>query len=457
MPYTRCLVVAILALLAACGGSSDPASSPSAGISDVGSLTVILDTRAGDDAWVQFQLAGVTLERPGGEQTANLLRESRMLTFGDPSGEAAGVRLDWAPLGSYDALHLVLVPGSGVVVDASGNRLTVTSPVDIRIPITDGFEHSPISANWLLVGHDIPPLRILGATATWFPRMSARLDGAEVSLDPLAVPVVRGDEIAVTATLAQDSTLMVDPSPSCVYRDEDGTTYPSRDDFLAALDVTDDLCVVGDLERKGILDADIICRKPGNGESRLIGRVVGIDSANQRFKFQIQAVNPFGRGVELPPAREVWVRTDHARIQAPNGTNLPFGVLAFGDLAKVRWSSIEEVPNGLDVVDATEVVIPGGNSGQHQPLWQARVVGVDLTLGFLEIEPRNQPIRLLGIAVPAATVLVVNGTRIERQGPGGRQLITLAEVQPGVDRVWVRGVVVGPATIEASRVRVKEE
>ena len=180
MLYLRYLVVAVSILLAGCSGSGGDVSTSSVATSDAGSLTVIVDTRADEDAWVQFQVAGVTLERADGLQTANLLRESQILTVGDPSGEPAGLRFAWAPVGRYEAMHLMLVPGSGVALDAAGNSLMVTSPLDIRIPITDGFEHSPTSASWLLVGHDVAPLTILGAAATWFPRMSARLEGAQV-------------------------------------------------------------------------------------------------------------------------------------------------------------------------------------------------------------------------------------------------------------------------------------
>jgi hypothetical protein len=65
--------------------------------------------------------------------------------------------------------------------------------------------------------------------------------------------------------------------------------------------------------------------------------------------------------------------------------------------------------------------------------------------------------------VAEAIVLVGPETSIERKGPNGgpNQVetgpITLAEVQPGVDRIWWRGEVVGPATVAGDRVRVREE
>ncbi|MGK0265076.1 MAG: hypothetical protein ACI8UD_003739, partial [Planctomycetota bacterium] len=115
---------------------------------------------------------------------------------------------------------------------------------------------------------------------------------------------------------------------------------------------------------------------------------------------------------------------------------------------------------GLEVYRATEVEVPGGNSAHPRPQWQARVMSVDLVNNSFVIEPRNgKPIRINGQAVSQATVLVDVNTVIERRSAqgSGSQVISLSELQVGDDRVWIRGITTGPATIEASRVRVREE
>lgn len=457
MRYLICL--AVLLSFVACGGSGSNAPASTIGASDLGTVTLVIDTRADSDAIVQFQIAGVTLEAAGGVQTGNLLREARIVTMGDPSGEAAGLELGLAPAGTYLALHLIIAPGSGVMMDQNGDTLPVSAPVDVRVPISDGLDHSMVSSSWLLIGHDAPPLVSNGSNADWTPQMSARVDGAEVTLDGLALPLLRGRELAVTARLAGDRPLRLDATAACVYRDENGATYPTRQAFLNNMTMTDDLCVVGNLNRKGRIDADYICRKPGYGDSRLIGRVLALDAANQRFKFRVQAVNPRSLGIQLQAPRVVWVRTENARIEASSGSSLTYAALQVDKLVKVKWNVFEEVTTGgLDVYFATEVAIPGGNSARPDPQWHGRVIGVDVALGQIEIGPRNgAPLRIQGQVVASITITVDGNTLIERQGQGGRQAIGLAEIQPNTDRIWVRGEVVGPALIAASRVRVKDE
>jgi hypothetical protein len=146
--------------------------------------------------------------------------------------------------------------------------------------------------------------------------------------------------------------------------------------------------------------------------------------------------------------------TRNARIEASNGDRLAFADLAVDRLAKVKWSSFAVGAGGLEVYRATEVEVPGGNSAHPRPQWQARVMSVDLVNNSFVIEPRNgKPIRINGQAVSQATVLVDVNTA---QGSGS-QVISLSELQVGDDRVWIRGITTGPATIEASRVRVREE
>ena len=73
-----------LALVACSSGSSN--SNAGVAPDDQAAVLVVVETRAGSDALVQFQLAGATLEGPAGDQTPNLLPESTILTVGDPTG-----------------------------------------------------------------------------------------------------------------------------------------------------------------------------------------------------------------------------------------------------------------------------------------------------------------------------------------------------------------------------------
>ena len=453
-------VLPALLLLAACGSSGGGGTTDVTTENEVGSVILLLDTRAGGDSWVQFQLAGATLEGPGGLQTANLLREARILTVADPSGEPTGVRLARAPVADYQALHLIFVPGSGVARDAAGNNLPVTGPIDVRVPIMEGLQHDGTTPSWLVVGYDNAALTTQGTGATWAPELSGRIDGAELTLSPLTYPVVRDGELHVTASMADDSVLTVREAAQCTYRDEEGNGYASREAFYAALAPEDDVCVSGTVSRTGRIHADIICREPRYAQSRLIGRVLQLDANAQRFRFRVQAVNPRGSGPMLEAPVQIWVDASNASIERPNGSVLTFGDLAVDQLAKVKWNSYATGGDGLLVYQATEVEVPGANSGQHHKQWQARVISVDLANDSFVIEPRNGgSIRVGGQVVSQATVVVDANTSIERRAAqgGGRSMITLSEILPGSDRVWVRGRAAGPQTIAATRVRVREE
>jgi hypothetical protein len=451
-----------LLLLCSCSGDGSPSTPSVNPANERGTLSVIIDTRSGDDAWVQFQLAGAMLEYPGGLRTENLLKEARILTVGDPSGESIGFDLGVAPTAEYSALHLIFTPGTGIVREASGVTRSVTGPTDVRVPIADGLLHERSSVTWLVIGHDAAPLDLQGTVSAWNPQMSARPDQAEVSLGGLAYPQVQATELLATATTVENSVISIDESGQCIYRDEDGTQLPSQSTFYGAVTVQDDLSVRGYLSRRGHLDAIELSRKPSYDEPRLIGRILSIDENNRRFEMRVQAVNQRGSGILLEAMRDVWIDALNARIEAPNNENLIFSILSLDQLVKIKWSSVSlGSTNGLDTYQATDVVVPGPNSNQYQAQWQGVVASIDLVTSTLVIEPRqSNPIRVNGQIVSQATVQVDSGTTLERRPSsinGSREVITLSDIIPGSDRTWVSGIPTGTATIQATRVRVRDE
>ena len=115
MPLRLASLLLLLFASTSCGGGG---GAPAAGAAVTGRVMVIVDTRAGDEALVQFEVAGATLERADGTQTNNLLAAPAVVTFGDPSAAPAGLPLGQAPAGDYVGMHLVLTPSTGVAVTA---------------------------------------------------------------------------------------------------------------------------------------------------------------------------------------------------------------------------------------------------------------------------------------------------------------------------------------------------
>ena len=459
MLRSRLTVLALSSVLFAACGSSGGGAAPDASAEPAGRLVVLIDTRAGHDALVQFVVAGAALERARGGLTEDLLRGSALVVFDDPAGAPAALPLAAAPADTYAALHLVLVPGSGQALEANGSTRVVRGPVDLRIPIPDGLEHGANAPSWLVVGHDEPSLAVAAGELSWSPALSARLGGEPLVVDGLEAPVAGGDGLAVTLRAAADASLHLRWRPDCAFTDEVGTPYAGLGPFLDALTVADRVCVDADVWRDGCADVRRIWRGPRDGNVRLIGRVVDVDPTLPGFTLDVQATNGPGAPSVLAVPERVRVHTADACFARPNGESLTFADLAPGRLAKVYWRSFTTAPGAPRCYTAYRVELPGQGAPAGR-MWQGRVTAVDLVARTIGIEPRNGPAFVVaGQPFPAIRAHVAPGTPIERRGvPGaGAVAIDLADVQPGVDRIWVRGTATNPPTIEASRVRVRAQ
>lgn len=450
-------ILVTLSLAACSGGSSS--SNATAAPDNPAEVVVLVETRAGSDDLVQFQLAGATLEDRTGAQTVNLLAASTMVTVGDPTGEPYGLRLNAPPSGDYAALHLVLVPNSGIVIAPDGTSQAVTSPVDVRIPIADGLQHSQQSASWLVVGHDTAPLSGAPDALTWNPTMTARRDGAIVQLAELRFPVKGEDSIAATAASVDLATIELAASPSCIFENESGLAYSSQAAFLAALSMDDDLIVGGDLRRSGRIEANRMRRSSGSDQARLIGTILTTDAATASFTMEIVATRQNGDQVQLATPETATIRTTSAIIEDSSRTPTNFASLISGQMVKVKWFS-KSVTNGTAEYTAREVELLSSNNTSIQPEWEAMVQSVDLVNQVIVIVPRNDDlIWINGTSVSQADVLVSNNTTIERRANqgGANSLINLDQIQPNTDRIWIRGSVVGTALIAATRLRVRTD
>ncbi len=454
------LLFASLALwsAAACSGSGSGSETTT-----TGAVHVVIDTATGADGLVQFQVTGAVLGDGTGAVTGNLLAAAEVVTFADPSGEASALELRAVPTGNYATLHLVLVPGSGQVLRADGSVTAIAGPVDLAIPIADGLQHDNATNTWLAVGHGLGnAITDTGSGLVWSPALTGRFDGSEHELGDLA-PVLVDGETVVARDPANGGLLRVEFAPDCAFTaEDDGRSAESRGEFLQRVREAGELRVRGDLHRDGRLLARDARRGRGHDGVRFLGRIVTLEPATESFVFRVQAETR--RGGErriLTPPRDVRVLTQNAVIRRPAAQFvLTFADLAVGNLAKVKPFTVTAVPGGLTEIGAREIEVTSGDGVPPQPEWQGRVTGVDLVLKEITVEPRNDdPIVIGGVSVPVATVRVDAQTwleRRERQGPG-RFVIELGDIVPGQDRIWWRGSVVGPATVLARWVRVRED
>lgn len=457
----RALLASSLGLLgfAACSGGGGGNQQPVA-TATTGSVYVVIDTATGNDGVVQFVVGGAVLERSDGTLTGNLLTAAQSVTFADPAGEVVGLPLRAVPTGAYSRLHLMLLPGSGIVQWADGVVLPLTGPLDLDVPIADGLQHDVAADSWLAIGHNTGNTVVAAGTGfVWQPAMAGRLDGSSHWFEGLQPLSTRGGEVLAVWPAAANAVVHVDFAPSCSYTDSGDPTVVSRAEFLGRLGDDDELRIEGELQRDGRVIAAHARAERRNDSPRLIGRITELRPAEQSFVMHVQAQTR--RGERLPIAAfDALVHTAGAAIHRPEAQfGLQFDDLAIGQLAKVRVAVRGTEPGGGVVIDALDIEITGAHCMPLRPEWQGRVTAIDTVLGSITVEPRDVPIVIQGVEVASATVLVDQDTvlwRRDAQGPG-RHLIELSEVAPGQDRIWWRGVVQGPATVLGTWVRVRQE
>jgi len=450
----------VMLLLAACGGGSGGGAVGRAPADERGAVALLFDTRAGDDALVQARVAGVAFEQVDGSIGATVPVDGDALVLGDPSGELDGLHLRAVPPGIYRALHLVLLQNSGVCLGADGLAHPVRLPTAIRVGLPEALQHGADKRNWIVIGHDAPPLRPQPDGLAYEPSMSARTGADEIELSELNDVLPDGAGLRGLVPQLDLATIDVAPDAQCAFEGADGATVADLLTWLADARPDDVVRVRGRLSRDGRMRARYLQRRRKASGPRLIGRVAELDDATLSFEMLVQATNGGGQhAMQAVPAR-IRVLTDGATLRAPNGDARTFSDLVVEGLVKVRWSAREAVAGDLDEYTAREVTIVGGDDDSVTPQWSGLVDGVDLDDGVITVVPRNDdPLVVDGAVVDVLTVTVDDDTAFARkpQGGGPWQPSSLADIVAGQDRIWVRGVVTGPAEVAADRVRVRAD
>lgn len=455
------LLPVLLFGLAACSGGGGGSSS-SATTGAPGSVHVVVDTAAGSDSLVQFQLAAVALERTDGTSTGNLLTSPKLVVLADPTGETDGFTLQNVPSGSYAAVHLLLAPGSGTALASSGSTAGVTSALDLAVPIAESLQHSAAGRSWLVIGHNgSAPPAVAGSSVHWEPRMSGRLDGSAQTIGGLRVALVQAPNVLTQAASVDDGSLQVEFAAGCQFEDHvSGLSGGGRDDFLRGMSRGDDLSADGELHRDGRFVASRVRRGRGNDGPRLLGRIDELRPASSAFVMHVVAEARRGGRRLLPLPVDVLVDASAARIHASDDRRvLAFGDLQVGQLAKVEWTSRTPRQGDLELVVAREVEVTSAGVPMR-PEYEGAVQSVDLGTRTIVVVPRgNDPIFVQGQSVTSVDVHVDAAITIHRQGRRGAASanILLDAVVAGSDRIWWRGDVTGPTAIDASWVRVRDD
>lgn len=450
---------ALVAMLAACsdggGASATPAAGPGA---DAPALHLLFDAAAGRPYLLQAEVALAVLELREGGTTGNLLPAPVTVTFAEPSGGVRGLTLPRVPAGDYTQLRLALTPGSARLAQ-DGAVAPLDAPADLAIPLAGRMLHA-VAPSWLAIGHLGGDQVVAGGgRAAWTPQLVGRLDDSPLSLAGL-VPH-RVDGVDLLATRADGgAALRLQFAVDCAYFDGLGRAIATRSEFLAAADATAEVAAAGALLRAGVLYARSARLQPRRVEALLHGCVLASDPAQQRVRLRVDAEDLLGRLRPVPSPYEVDVRIAGAWLhESGQAASAPGWPCSEGRLLVVRVAA-RAVVGGAVELTADEVVVVPPQGAPPTLEWHARVTAVDALAGTIAVDAAPfVPLVVAGEPVAAATVLVDARTTIwrrELQGQG-QYAVPLETVQPGVDRIWWRGVPLGNGAVRADFVRVRTE
>jgi len=449
-----------LLLAVGCSGSGSSAGSSA---SSAGGVRLLLDTATGSPALVQFQVVGAMFETSAGTMTGNVLGAPQMLTVADPMGMIEGLSFVDVPPGSYTALHLALAPGSGVARYPDGVTVDVDGTVALEIRLADRIEHDGARNLWVVCGHEgnAPPASPVTSFA-WSPVITARGSGSAVTLSGLDVALLESEGLTARMPRLGDAPVFLTFGDGCSFLGENHSSYPGRAEFLADSQLGDVLWAEGDLSHRGEFRVRRVRRegRRSGRAPRLIGRVTALEPATTSFVMDVFAEARRGGPVTLPLPAQARVLAAGAEIErSSTGVYLTFADIEIGQLAKVEWLSRTVLANGWQELVADEIEIAPADGVAMEPEWQGMVSAVDLTLRTITVVPRHDdPIVVQNQSVLSLTAYVPAGVPVLRHESGSpRVIVPLQEVVPGRDRIWLRGQVTGPADIEASRVRVRDD
>lgn len=447
----RVLILLPALSFAACGGGANSSSGSAAPSS--ASLQLVVDPATGSDLFVDVQLAAAALQRPDGSYTGNLLRDPLLFTLADPTAAPRGLRLQPVPAGEYRELRLLLVPGSGVAVQADGSRLGVDfASVELALPFDVLLQHDGIGSSWVAAHHVGAAPAIVAGRVAWAPQLRGGA-AAGVAVADVPLQVLLAQPGAVLGSFA-GGDLRLELEHGAEVFDDRGGRVGDAAAFLGGLQPGSRLEVQGLLDDRGGLRGQRV-REVGDDHGgsavRLLGRIVDLAPASRSFTMDVLAEVLHGDRSLLATPQRITVLADAARIHRSDLQQaLGFAELGAGDLVKVRWT----LRNGSEV-RASEVELERRAGAPAAPEIEGRVGSVEVGRDLIVVLPRrDDPLLLNGVAVDRLEVTVTAATRLERRDAGS---IGLADVVAGSDRIWIRGTATGPQSVTADWIRVRAE
>ena len=344
-----CFIFSSLVLVG-CSGSGGSDGS-------VGSLqesVLLVDTAAGSNTTLTARLAVVSLERPDGTQTPNLLRGETEITIADPTGRLSGVPMLDVPPDVYSALNVMLVAGS-VTATAGGQAVAVTPSSLVQHVDFGGRLYEATGRTALLLGHD-DPLQL--TNGIWTPRFQVRFGEQRlVRLDVEIVSVNVGERSGVGAVRELNNRRF-----NLDFRETRGVERPELLQGIQPGEVERMAVVIENSSTLRVLALEA-GREPAGMREGLRGEIESIQVAQAEFTIEDE------RGASVQIATDA--QTHFIRATNTSRDPITFAELALEDhvVIVVRERATGALPLAeLVVVDETTRATTGsGGSSSGQP------------------------------------------------------------------------------------------
>lgn len=449
-------------LLASCGGGGGGGAAapvdpqPPGGESAV---HVLLDTSAGNTAFVQSEAISVQLRRADGSFTDNMLLSPRNVALASLSGETEAIELPIVPSGTYTELKIAFAPGTGEVQRDDGVRHSMElTALEISVPFEDSLQHRSTGESWISLRHaQNAPFANIGSHHYWSP-VFAGGPSADDSLRGSVVRVVAQDPDGhgFSGTIPGDDHGLVHvrlETESELY-DHFGGRHTEHGSWLAGLGAGDEVQVSGTISQDGTVRGRRARHHATSNTPRLIGRITAVNGTARTLEFDVLSTMLHGDRSVLQTPEHTLVTVGNAAIH----DSRTHTARTFADLQVNGCIKVEIASRSGNQVIAREIELESRDGAPQFPETEGMVSAVDLAAGTITIVPRHSdPLVVGGQQVTSATAHLASSALLFRKARSGgdRQQITLSSIVVGQDRIWVRGAVTGPALLEAEWVRVR--
>ncbi len=457
-------IISALLLVTGCGGGGNGRTADTTS-GQAQTAFLFIDSATGSDTQLTGTLDAVALERADGELTGNLLRNSSPVVLADVEGQLDSLRLTGVADGDYVAMHLLFQSGmsmrtpDGRLEDARVERR------DHRVELEDLYHHDNQASSWLVLRHQggLDVQDDSSGDKVWTPHLACRRSEFE-ELRGTCFKVVTASAAQQTVQAMPNSTsgdlsLTFTVPQSAILTSSESSARLSLQEFFNLLVPGTEFCLWGSLDGDMNLQVEAIqvddSSSPSSGiESKVVGNIESLDSADRSFQLQVLRVIRGGAELDASHLPVLTVLAGNAEIfrSGLRFQLLDFNALKTGALVEVEWDG--PVVNGAVRADEVEIEDEGINPGGAVPEIEGQVGEVLPGVRTIVMVPRkDDPLIVNGQSVASLRVRLAGNAFLFR-ADDDKVEISLNQVGIG-ERIWVKNYTLSGDDVLATVVRIR--